>query len=355
MNTTNQFSYYNSTTIGNAGFVTGSGTYGYIPMWNGTTSINNSMIYSNGTAIGISTATPIGNLNVIGSANITGDISAGGRYYIYDAQSPLRSYMGLYTAQSNLKFYSEYFPFNFVTGPYKTVLTITDTDVDYSTMKKSDQWFLIADSVAEKVGMRITNDEGGGISNTGLFLGVDANKNGIISMSATGYNLSILATQIDVVGNLNQTSGNAYINNIYGEMYNVTNVGFSLNTKGSGGPINVSNLILDNKNGITANGNTGMVIGHNGTYQINWKLTASTAGNITGSIFLNGVNQTDCSDFRSGLPGVLKSTMGNNCILNLNQNDLLNLEIFQLGTDSPDASTIIYVAKITAVRIGNKT
>ena len=65
--------YYNSTTLpaSGAGNINGSGTAWYIPMWNGTTSLNNSRIYQNGNYIGIGATTAanttlyiLGNLTV---------------------------------------------------------------------------------------------------------------------------------------------------------------------------------------------------------------------------------------------------------------------------------------------------
>jgi hypothetical protein len=52
--------------------VGGSGTPGYIPMWNGTFSQNNSVIYQNLGNIGIGTVNPQNPLNVIGNINSTG-------------------------------------------------------------------------------------------------------------------------------------------------------------------------------------------------------------------------------------------------------------------------------------------
>jgi hypothetical protein len=46
--------------------VTGSGTVGYIPMWNGTSSINNSVIYQNGSNVGIGTTAPGAKLEIFG-------------------------------------------------------------------------------------------------------------------------------------------------------------------------------------------------------------------------------------------------------------------------------------------------
>jgi len=60
-----------STTLGT---LTGTGTAWYIPMWNGTTSLNNSGIYQNGGNIGIGTTAAAQKLEVIGNINVTGDI-----------------------------------------------------------------------------------------------------------------------------------------------------------------------------------------------------------------------------------------------------------------------------------------
>jgi hypothetical protein len=59
------------------GTTSGTGTPGYIPMWNSTTSFNNSVIYQNGSNVGINTTNPQNTLNVVGSANVTGSIIFG--------------------------------------------------------------------------------------------------------------------------------------------------------------------------------------------------------------------------------------------------------------------------------------
>ncbi|MBU2527511.1 MAG: hypothetical protein KKC03_13015, partial [Bacteroidetes bacterium] len=56
---------------GTFGAVTGSGTAWYIPMWNGTTSLNNSAIYQLGSNIGIGTTTPSHTFEVSGTFNIS--------------------------------------------------------------------------------------------------------------------------------------------------------------------------------------------------------------------------------------------------------------------------------------------
>jgi hypothetical protein len=65
---TNPFSFYNSTTI--PSFLSGTGTYGYIPMWNGTSSQNNSNIFQNGSNVGIGTTGPNAKLDVNGTMHI---------------------------------------------------------------------------------------------------------------------------------------------------------------------------------------------------------------------------------------------------------------------------------------------
>ncbi|PJC45161.1 hypothetical protein CO037_02910, partial [Candidatus Pacearchaeota archaeon CG_4_9_14_0_2_um_filter_30_8] len=58
-----------SLTASSLGAVTGLGTSWYIPMWNGTTSLNNSAIYQSGTNVGIGTTAPVYRLDVAGNVN----------------------------------------------------------------------------------------------------------------------------------------------------------------------------------------------------------------------------------------------------------------------------------------------
>jgi hypothetical protein len=59
-----------------AGTLTGSGSSGYIPMWNGTASQNNSVIYQSAGNIGIGTTTPTKKLVVNGTVGgLTVDVA----------------------------------------------------------------------------------------------------------------------------------------------------------------------------------------------------------------------------------------------------------------------------------------
>jgi hypothetical protein len=57
---------------GGSGSITGAGTLNYIPMWNGTHSLNNSIIYQSGTNVGINTTSPNYKLEVINDLGTAG-------------------------------------------------------------------------------------------------------------------------------------------------------------------------------------------------------------------------------------------------------------------------------------------
>jgi hypothetical protein len=60
--------------------VTGTGTTNYMPKWTSSSSLNNSLVYDNGTNIGIGTITPSYKLDVVGNSRI---VSSGNtRFYI---------------------------------------------------------------------------------------------------------------------------------------------------------------------------------------------------------------------------------------------------------------------------------
>jgi hypothetical protein len=56
--------YLNAATLG----ITGSGTSGYLPKWTGTSVVSNSLIFDNGTNIGIGTASPNAQLHILGNS-----------------------------------------------------------------------------------------------------------------------------------------------------------------------------------------------------------------------------------------------------------------------------------------------
>jgi len=71
-----------SCTSVSTGTLSGSGTSGYIAAWNGTTSINSSVIYQNGSSIGIGTTNPARKLDVRSSGVISTFISSSNSAYL---------------------------------------------------------------------------------------------------------------------------------------------------------------------------------------------------------------------------------------------------------------------------------
>ena len=103
------------------GTLTGLGTFGYIPMWNGTTSLNNSAIYQNGSNIGIGTSSPSQALEVIG--NVLIDPSGDGYLRINYEGGGIEAFgTKIYSGSSPTIFQSNYggpslFSFNYGNSP----------------------------------------------------------------------------------------------------------------------------------------------------------------------------------------------------------------------------------------------
>src|SRR3989338_2643955 len=65
---------YNQTAVSGTGNLSGGGTQGYLPQWSGTSTLNNSPIYTSGGRVGIGTVTPSNKLDVRGVINASSDI-----------------------------------------------------------------------------------------------------------------------------------------------------------------------------------------------------------------------------------------------------------------------------------------
>ena len=83
------------------GGISGGGTLGYIPMWNSSSSLNNSVIYQSGGNVGIGTSSPTQKLDVNGSINAS--IYYDRTYSSYYLQPYLTSYLATVNIATQLQ------------------------------------------------------------------------------------------------------------------------------------------------------------------------------------------------------------------------------------------------------------
>lgn len=94
--------YLNAATLG----ITGSGTSGYLTKWTGTSVVSNSLIYDNGTNIGIGTASPSSKIHVIGDVRSSNSGNTISTRIASDGIYTAGSDMFFDAGTSNLRFYS---------------------------------------------------------------------------------------------------------------------------------------------------------------------------------------------------------------------------------------------------------
>jgi len=95
------------------GTVTGSGTTNYVPKWSSSTALGNSVVYDDGTNIGIGTTSPTNKLHVVGNILATGSlaIQAGGSDTILFAVGGDTYIGGGYNTQNHGHFNETYFKY----------------------------------------------------------------------------------------------------------------------------------------------------------------------------------------------------------------------------------------------------
>ena len=82
--------------------VTGTGTTNYLPKFSGTSTLSNSLIYDNGTNVGIGTTDPFQKLTVTNGLSIISGAASTGTLYFSDATSGAGSYVGNITYNHNV-------------------------------------------------------------------------------------------------------------------------------------------------------------------------------------------------------------------------------------------------------------
>jgi hypothetical protein len=160
---------------------------------------------------------------------------------------------------------------------------------------------------------------------------------------------------LDVSGDLNQTSGNATINNIYGEFYNKVYGGFeTIDLATSEVYVKITNSTCGLQNGFTCvNGRGNLTANVDGVYKVSFTISAeavSTSGEYGTKLFVNGVGKNNCYAFNNFLNGDSLSG-GFNCIVNLNANDVLNIGVDDHA--NPVRDLIVNSMNLNLMRIGN--
>lgn len=179
--------YTNATTSG----VTGSGTSGYLPKWTGTSVVSNSLIFDNGTSVGIGTITPSAKLHLVGTLRI-------------NSTSVSNQFMELYTdggisyyhSQNNSAFYTAFQHIFYTDGASPTekmrLTTGGNLGLGTTTPSGASGVTLEINGAAGQGRLAIKNNATGSSSLNGLQLGVDTGGGAFIEQR--GANSLLLAT-----------------------------------------------------------------------------------------------------------------------------------------------------------------
>lgn len=351
----NNGSYFNTL----AGSITGSGTLNYIPMWNGTTSLNNSAIYQNGSLIGINTTSPQNLLNIIGNANITGTlytntISTSGASAILALQpsSGLLTITGSggsaafrpSTASTSLSLGSD-------TGNAITIITSTrlvSIGAGFSSPSaqlhvknaNNNQPTMIVQAASSQTmdNLRFTNNSGNILARIAydgsLQINGSTNTNSLFvnaTLGRVGINTTTPQNLLNVVGSINQSgTGNLTGNMIYGGSWNKTTGGFeTVNLVTPEVYVPITKLIAEMTNGVTITNGTGnMTIQMGGTYQVilGASIEQGQVSQYGIKLFINNVGQDKCYSHFETLATV-GGTPSFICFLNLVSGDVINVRM----------------------------
>jgi hypothetical protein len=170
---------------------------------------------------------------------------------------------------------------------------------------------------------------------------------------ADGTNAITTTGNVDITGNLNQTSGNATINNIYGEMYckNDTGCG-TVDLVTTDVYVAMRNQTAGNNNGFTLNGGTNLTAQVSGIYKAEAKVSITggvPAGEYGMKIYVNDTGQNNCYDhFHVGADQI---SMVITCLVRVNAGSNISIKFDDHA--SPVTDLTVYASNLNLVRIGN--
>ena len=172
-----------------------------------------------------------------------------------------------------------------------------------------------------------------------------------------GANLSV-AGNVNIVGNLNQTNGNASYNSYYGEMYyhNQSGEELSFSVQNTFYPVWFDKY--DFINGFSYAGgykeSSNLTSEISGLYKVSYRLVGSGDNNhvYVTTVIVNGVdyNSGKCYDYKKLSAGGDQVPMGTSCFVRLDMGDTISVAVKDTtGTSTGD----YYLGSINLVRIGD--
>ena len=160
----------------------------------------------------------------------------------------------------------------------------------------------------------------------------------------------------EVTGNLNQTNGNATINNIYGGMFYHNHTGTSLNFAVDGTYYTLFFTNATHLNGFTYAGGwnqtSNLTAEYDGVYQASYMAIGDGQNNHAyyTSIFINGVNQQQCENEHKLSAGGDVLTQNGFCFIEVDVGDVIDVRTANVGNTGTGN---YYGGNLNLVRIGN--
>jgi hypothetical protein len=188
-----------------------------------------------------------------------------------------------------------------------------------------------------------------------LFFGTSASSS--ISYDGTNMNINpkdVGSGIVNVLGGLNQTLGNATINNIYGEMWNKLDTGFeTVDLVTTDVYVKANNFTCGDLNGFSCTNGVGNLTAQvAGKYKVTIKIGATStlaSGDNGMKLYINEVGQNDCYDHEHTSADPIGFI--SDCITTLAVGDNLNVRFDDHAGLVSDL--VLVTANINAVRIGN--
>lgn len=157
-------------------------------------------------------------------------------------------------------------------------------------------------------------------------------------------------------GDINQTTGDSFINNIYGEMWYYNDTGTELNFASAGTFYNIFMPNATHLNGFTYQGGflqtSNLTAQYGGMYKASFDAIGDGQNNhiYKTALFVNGVIEPSCRHEHKMAAGGDIVTHGSTCLVELDAGDVVDVRTADIGNTGTGN---YYGADLNLVRIGN--